>query len=70
MPTMQLSIHPRCQRMNLNANCNLVLIAFLIVYDMNKLCINKKTSSVMIIGSKLQLRSLNLDHFVILELCR
>ena len=60
---MWLSIHPRCQRMNLNANYNLVLIAFLI--DMNKLCINKKKSSVMIIGSKFQLRSLNLDDFAI-----
>ena len=34
-------------------------------YDMNKLCINKKKSSVMIIGSKFQLRSLNLDDFAI-----
>ena len=34
-------------------------------YDMNKLCINKKKSSVMIIGSKFQLRPLNLDEFVI-----
>ena len=62
---MWLSIHPRCQRMNLNANYNLVLIAFLMNwYDMNKLCINKK-SSVMIVGSKFQLRSLNLDYFAI-----
>ena len=34
-------------------------------YDMNKLCINKKKSSVMIIGCKFQLRSLNLDNFAI-----
>ena len=34
-------------------------------YDMNKLRINKKKSSVMIIGSKFQLRSLNLDDFAI-----
>ena len=33
-------------------------------YDMNKLCINTK-SSVMIIGSKFQLRSLNLGDFAI-----
>ena len=45
-------------------------------YGMNKLCINKKKSSVMVIGSKFQLRSLNLDDFDliwddhILELCR
>ena len=32
---------------------------------MNKLCINKKKSSVMIIGSTCQLRSLNLDDFTI-----
>ena len=61
---MWLSIHPRCQRMNLNANYNLVLIAFVSDwYDMNKLCINKKKASVMIIRSKFQLRSLNLDDF-------
>ena len=34
-------------------------------YNMNKLCINKKKSSVMVIGSKSQLRSLNLDNFSI-----
>ena len=34
-------------------------------WNMNKLCINKKKSSVMIIGSKFQLRSLNLDDFAI-----
>ena len=34
-------------------------------YDMNKLCINKKKYSVMIIRSKFQLRSLNLDDFAI-----
>ena len=34
-------------------------------YDMNNLCINKKKSSVMIIGSRFQLRSLNLDDFAI-----
>ena len=34
-------------------------------YGMNKLCINKKKSSVMVIGSKFQLRSLNLDDFAI-----
>ena len=32
-------------------------------YDMNKLCIDKKESGLMIIGSKFQLRSLNLDDF-------
>ena len=34
-------------------------------YGMNKLCINKKKSSVMVIGSKFQLRSLNLGDFAI-----
>ena len=34
-------------------------------YDMNKLCINKKKSSVMVIGSKPQWLSLNLDDFAI-----
>ena len=34
-------------------------------YGMNKLCINKNKSSVMVIGSKFQLRSLNLDDFAI-----
>ena len=34
-------------------------------YGMNKLCINKKKSSVMVIGSKFQLLSLNLDDFAI-----
>ena len=32
-------------------------------YSMNKLCINKKKSNVMVIGSKWQLKSLNLDNF-------
>ena len=35
-------------------------------YDLNKLCINKKKSSVMVIGSKFQLRSLNLDDLLYL----
>ena len=30
-------------------------------YSMNKLCINKNKSNVMVIGSKWQLKSLNLD---------
>ena len=34
-------------------------------YSMNKLCINKKKSNVMVIGSKWQLKSLNLDNFTI-----
>ena len=34
-------------------------------YGMNKLCIDKKKSSVMVIGSKFQLRSLNLGDFAI-----
>ena len=34
-------------------------------YSMNKLCINKKKFNVMVIGSKLQLKSLNLDDFTI-----
>ena len=34
-------------------------------FNMNKLGINKKESSVMVIGSKSQLWSLNLDDFVI-----
>ena len=34
-------------------------------YDKNKLCINKKKSSIMTIGSKFQLRSLNIDQFAI-----
>ena len=34
-------------------------------YDMNKLCINKKKSSVMVFGSKFQLQPLNLDDFAI-----
>ena len=34
-------------------------------YGMNKLCIDKKKPSVMVIGSKFQLRSLNLDDFAI-----
>ena len=34
-------------------------------YDMNKLCINKKKYSVMVIGNKFWLRSLNLDDFAI-----
>ena len=34
-------------------------------YDMNKLCISKRKSSVMVIGNKFQLRSLNLDDFAI-----
>ena len=34
-------------------------------YSMNKLCINKKKSNVMVIGSKWQLKSLNLDDFTI-----
>ena len=32
-------------------------------YNMNKLCINKKKSNVMVIGSKWQSKSLNLDDF-------
>ena len=32
-------------------------------YSMNKLCINNKKSNVMVIGSKWQLKSLNLDDF-------
>ena len=34
-------------------------------YDMNKLCIKKEKSSIIIIGSKFQLRSLNVDDFAI-----
>ena len=34
-------------------------------YSMNKLCINEKKSNVMVIGSKWQLKSLNLDDFTI-----
>ena len=34
-------------------------------YSMNKLCINKNKSSVMVFGSKWQLKSLNLDDFII-----
>ena len=34
-------------------------------YSMNKLCINKKKSNVMVIGSKWQLKSVNLDDFTI-----
>ena len=34
-------------------------------HRMNKLCINKMKSSVVVIGSKFQLRSLNLDDFAI-----
>ena len=34
-------------------------------YGMNKHCIKKKKSSVLVIGSKFQLRPLNLDDFVI-----
>ena len=34
-------------------------------YDMNKLYFDKQKSSVMGIGSKFQLRSLNLDDFAI-----
>ena len=34
-------------------------------YSMNKLCINKKRSNVMVIGSKWRLKSLNLDDFTI-----
>ena len=34
-------------------------------YDMNKVCFNKKKPSVMGIGGKFQLRSLNLDDFAI-----
>ena len=33
-------------------------------FSMNKLGINKKAFGVMVIGSKSQLRSLNLDDFV------
>ena len=32
-------------------------------YHMNRLTINKKKSAVMVVGSKAQLQSLNLDHF-------
>ena len=34
-------------------------------YSMNKLCIDKEKSNVMVIGSKWQLKSLNLDDFTI-----
>ena len=34
-------------------------------YSLNKLCINKKKSNVMVIGSKWQLKSLNLNDFTI-----
>ena len=34
-------------------------------YSMNKLCVNKKKSNVMVIGSKWQLKSLKLDDFTI-----
>ena len=34
-------------------------------YSMNKLCVNKKKSNVMVIGSKWQTESLNLDDFTI-----
>ena len=34
-------------------------------YSMNKLCIDKKKSNVMVIGSKWQLKSLNVDDFTI-----
>ena len=36
-------------------------------YSMNKPCINKKKYNVMVIGSKWQLKSLNLDDFTITE---
>ena len=35
-------------------------------YRMNKLCIDEKKSNVRVIGSKSQLKSLNLDDFTIL----
>ena len=35
------------------------------LYHMNRLTINKKKSAVMVIGSKAQLQSLNLDQFSI-----
>ena len=34
-------------------------------YSMNKICINKKKSNAMVVGSKWQLKSLNLDDFTI-----
>ena len=34
-------------------------------YSMNKLCINKNRSNVMVFGSKWQLKELNLDDFII-----
>ena len=34
-------------------------------YSFNQLCINNKKSNVMVIGSKWQLKSLNLDDFTI-----
>ena len=34
-------------------------------YSMNKLCINKNKSNVMVIGSKWQLKSLNFDDFTL-----
>ena len=34
-------------------------------YSMNKLCINKNKSNITVIGSKWQLKSLNLDDFAI-----
>ena len=34
-------------------------------YNMNRLTVNKKKSAVMVIGSKAQLQSLNLDQFSI-----
>ena len=34
-------------------------------YSMNKLCIDKKNSNVMVIGSRWLLKSLNLDVFTI-----
>ena len=37
-------------------------------YDMNRLCIDQKKYSVMVIGSKFQLRSLNLDDFAMIPI--
>ena len=36
-------------------------------YNVNRLTVNKKNSAVMVIGSKAQLQSLNLDQFSITQ---
>ena len=61
---MLLFIHQQHQKMNWNI-LQVCIDNISNWYSMNKLCVNKKKSNVMVIGSEWQLKSLNLDDVTI-----